>query len=125
MANVFPHAEHKHYARYIFSIWHKAFKRDEMKLMFWKTAKAYNIAYYNEAIEELEIVNLVAAVGFKGSNIKVLCRAFMKTQTKVDVIMNNIVETFNGYIINARTKYLICMLENIRTTLMQMLVLKR
>ena len=42
----------------------------------------------------------------------------MKTQTKVDVIMNNIVETFSGYIINARTKHLIYMLENIIIALM-------
>ena len=96
-----------------------------MKLMFWKAAKAYNIAYYNEAIEELEKVNPVAAAGFKGSNPKILCRAFMKTLTKADVIMNNIAKTLNGYIINARTKHKIYMLEDIRTVLMQRLVLKR
>ena len=49
----------------------------------------------------------------------------MKTHTKADVIMNNIVETFNGYIVNARTKHLIYMLKDIITTLMQRLVLKR
>ena len=50
-----------------------------MKLIFWKAAKAYNIAYYIEVIEELEKVNPIAAAGFKGSNPKILCRAFMKT----------------------------------------------
>ena len=42
----------------------------------------------------------------------------MKTHTKADVIMNNLVETFNGYIINARTKHLIYILEDIKTSLM-------
>ena len=48
-----------------------------------------------------------------------------KTHTKTDVIMNNLAETFNGYIINTRTKHLIYILENIITTLMYRLVLKR
>ena len=125
MANVFPHAEHIHCAKNILANWHKTFKGDKMKLMFWKAAKAYNIAYYNEAIEELEKFNPTTVASFKGSNPKVFYRAFMKTRTKVDVIMNNIAETFNDYIINARTKHLIYMLEDIIIALMQRLVMKR
>ena len=87
-----------------------------MKLMFWKAVKAYNIANYNEAMEELEKVNPATTVGFKGSNPKVFCKAFMKTHTKANVIMNNLTKTFNGFIINARTKLLIYMLEDIITT---------
>ena len=49
----------------------------------------------------------------------------MKIHTKVDVIMNNLAKTFYGYIINARTKHLIYMLEDIKITLMWILVLKR
>ena len=80
---------------------------------------------YNEALDEMENLNNVEAVGFRGANPKVLCRAFLKTNIKVVVIVNNLVETFNGYIINARTKHLIYMLEDIRTSLMQRLVMKR
>ena len=83
------------------------------------------MADYNEALDEMENLNHVAAVGFRGANPKVFCRAFLKTDIKVDVIVNNLTETFNGYIINARTKHLIYMLEDIRTTLMQRLVMKR
>ena len=50
-----------------------------MNLMFWKDAKPYSIADYNEAIEELEKVNPTVVVGFKGSNPKVFYRVFMKT----------------------------------------------
>ena len=96
-----------------------------MKLMFWKAAKAYNIADYNEERDELEKLNHATTIGFRGSNPKVFYRAFMKTHTTIDVIMNNLAETFNGYIINARTRHLIYMLEDIITTLMQRLVLKR
>ena len=58
------------------------------------------MADYNEALDEMKILNHVAAAGFRRANPKVFCRAFLKTNTKVDVIVNNLVETFNGYIIN-------------------------
>ena len=115
VANVLPHVEYRHYDKHIFSNWRKSFKGDEMKLMFWKATKTYNIVYYNEVMDELEKLNLAATVGFRGSNPKVLCMEFMKTHTKADVIMSNLAKTFNGYIINARTKHLIYMLEDIRT----------
>ncbi|KAL2943716.1 UDP-N-acetylglucosamine--N-acetylmuramyl-(pentapeptide) pyrophosphoryl-undecaprenol N-acetylglucosamine transferase [Bienertia sinuspersici] len=81
-------------------------------------------ADYNDALEELAKVNQAAAIAFKGYNPEVFCRAFMKTESKADVITNNMAETFNGYIINARTKHLLYMLEDIRAALMQRLVKK-
>ena len=73
----------------------------------------------------MENLNHATTIGFRGANPKVFCKAFLKTYTKADVIVNNLAETFNRYIINARTKHLIYTLEDIRTTLMQRLVMKR
>lgn len=122
---VLPKAEHRHCARHIFALWHKNFRGDEFKLLFWKASKTYNEADYNEALDEMEAVNPDAVIAFKIYNPKVFCRAFMDITTKVDVIVNNLAETFNGYIINARVKHLIYMLEDIRLALMQRLVIKR
>ena len=83
------------------------------------------MADYNEALVEMENLNHASVAGFRGVNLKVSCMAFLKTYTKAVVIVNNLVETFNVYIINVRTKHLIYMLEDIRTTLMQRLVIKR
>lgn len=55
--------------------------------------------------------------GCRSYDPKVLCRAYMKTETCVYVIMNNLAKTFNGYIIHARTKHLIYMLEDIEQSL--------
>ncbi|CAH9146031.1 unnamed protein product [Cuscuta epithymum] len=122
---VLPQAEHRHCARHIFALWHKRFRGDELKLMFWKIAKSYNMADYNQAFDELAELNNDTATAFKGYNPSCFCRAFMKTSFKCDAITNNMAETFNGYIINARTKHLIYMLEDIRAALMQRLVIKR
>lgn len=49
----------------------------------------------------------------------------MKSSSRVDVMVNNMTATFNGCIINARTKHIMSMFEDIRTTMMQILVLEK
>ncbi|CAH9088450.1 unnamed protein product [Cuscuta europaea] len=96
-----------------------------MKMLFWKAAKAYNEADLEEALEEMKRVNPAAVSSFRSLNPSCFCRAFVRINTKCDVIVSNMAETFNGYIINARAKHIIFMLEDIRGALMQRIVLKR
>ncbi|XP_021750658.1 uncharacterized protein LOC110716347 [Chenopodium quinoa] len=90
-------------------------------------AKSYSEADYRDALNKLETTNAAAAAaaGFKSYNPNVFCRAFLKTDVKADAITSNMAETFNGYIINARAKHLLYMLEDIRAALMRRLVIKR
>ncbi|KAL2939767.1 Chromodomain-helicase-DNA-binding protein 3 [Bienertia sinuspersici] len=96
-----------------------------MKLAFWKIAQSYNLADMNDAYDELEKADEAAALSFKRYNPKCFCRAYMSTSCKADVIVSNLAETFNGYIIHARNKHLADMMEDIRAQLMQRLVVKR
>lgn len=96
-----------------------------MKMQFWKIAKSYNTADYTDALEELRTSDERAHAAFLSYNPKVFCRAFMSASTKTDVITNNMAETWNGYIITARNKHLLYMLEEIRASLMKRLVEKR
>ncbi|XP_057250649.1 uncharacterized protein LOC104893349 [Beta vulgaris subsp. vulgaris] len=105
-------------------VWHLEMG-DEMKLLFWSIVKAYNEADYNDALDNLAKVSDEAAHSFKAYNPKLFCRAFMSTSTKADIVTSNLAETFNGWIINARTKHVIYMLEDIRASLMQRLVKKK
>ncbi|KAL2930621.1 Antiviral helicase SKI2 [Bienertia sinuspersici] len=125
VAKLLPEAEHRHCARHIYAHWAKSFRGDEFKQLFWRAAKAYNEADYNDALQEMEQVNSASVDAFKRYNPRLFCRAFMNTDTKVDVIVNNLAETFNGYIVSARTKHLLYMLEDIRTALMQRLAVKK
>ncbi|XP_048491511.1 uncharacterized protein LOC125492827 [Beta vulgaris subsp. vulgaris] len=99
-------AKHRHCARHIFALWHKSFK-GEFKLQFWKIAKAYNQADYNEALKALGVIIEYPANAFKVYNPKLFCRAFLDCSMRTDAITNNMAETFNAYIINARTKHLL------------------
>ncbi|XP_021764644.1 uncharacterized protein LOC110729237 isoform X2 [Chenopodium quinoa] len=66
VAKVLPKAKHRHCVRNIFMLWHKNFRGDEMNYFFGKIAKAYNLAEYNQRIEELAEINADAATAFKG-----------------------------------------------------------
>ncbi|CAH9145075.1 unnamed protein product [Cuscuta epithymum] len=97
-------------------------------MIFWKAIKAYNEADLHDALDEMEKVNPSDVVAFKACNPHVFCRACVRRNSKCDVIVSNMAETFNGYIINARAKHIIFMafmLEDIRGALMQRMVMKR
>ena len=113
-----PKAEHRHCARHIYANWNKTFKGEEMKLLFWRCAKAYNLADFEEGINEMEEVNSAAVDAFKNYGPQLFCRSFVKLEGKCDVILSNMAETFNNYIMNARSHHLIDMLEEIRSMLM-------
>ncbi|KAL2937954.1 hypothetical protein RDABS01_021403 [Bienertia sinuspersici] len=117
-AKVFPAAEHRHCARHIFAHWHKDFRGDEMRDLFWRAAKAYNQADFEDTLSDMEKVNPAAAISFRRYNPQVVCRAFLNTESKCDVVTSNMAETFNGYVIQARTKHIIYMFEEIRGKLM-------
>ena len=121
---ILPHAEHRHCVDTFLPNGTSHSKGMKTNYCFGRQPR-HNMADYNEALHEMENLKHDATARFRRANPKVFCRAFLKIETKADVIVNNLVETFKGYIINARTKHLIYMLEDIRTTLMQRLVMKR
>ncbi|GAV92128.1 hypothetical protein CFOL_v3_35509, partial [Cephalotus follicularis] len=47
------------------------------------------------------------------------CKAYFSTQPKCDIIDNNLAETFNGWILQDRTKAIVSMLEDIRVAIMK------
>ncbi|XP_021721321.1 uncharacterized protein LOC110688869 [Chenopodium quinoa] len=85
----------------------------------------YNKAGYEEALAKLNEINVEVALDFKAYNPENFCRAFLSTDIKTDAITSNIAETFNGYIINARTKHLLHMLEEIKSNLMHRMIQKK
>ena len=125
VSNILPNSEHRSCARHIYANWHKTHKGDESKMLFWNVAKAYNDTDFRIALDKLKKASPNAVDEFIIHYPRVFCRAFMNTTSKSDVIVNNMAETFNVYIVQARAKHLIYMLEDIRLALMERIVLKR
>ena len=121
----FPKAKHRHCARHIYANCNKQFKGVELKMLFWRSAKAYNQPDFYDAIKDMDEVSHEAMDAFKKADPNVFCRAYVKRDSMCDVIVSNMVETFNNYIMNARSKHLINMLEEIRSLMMKRLVTKK
>ena len=58
-------------------------------------------------------------------NVESFYKAFFNTTSKCDVVNNNLSETFNGWILDARYKPIISMLEEIKIKVMERLRVKR
>lgn len=60
-----------------------------------------------------------------GYGVESFSKAYFRTSTKCDVVDNNMAEAFNGWILEAKCKQIISMLEDIRTQVMRRLHIKR
>ncbi|XP_035846418.1 uncharacterized protein LOC118492469 [Helianthus annuus] len=124
VALVWANAEHRNCARHIYANWHKKFKGDDLKELFWRAARSYNIPDYKMAIADMKELDEEATQAFMSQNPKCFCRCYVSTEVKSDIIVNNMAETFNGYILQTRSKHIINMLEDIRVAIMSRLVTK-
>ncbi|WOK98455.1 hypothetical protein Cni_G07167 [Canna indica] len=69
-------------------------------------------------MNELQAISSRAHEDFISVGVNKLCQAYISTSCKCDDVSNNISETSNGYILTARSKPIIDMLEDIRRMLM-------
>ena len=64
----FLKAEHRHCARHIYANWNKQFKGVELKMLFWRYAKAYNQPNFYDAIKDMDEASHEAVDAFKKAN---------------------------------------------------------
>ena len=96
-----------------------------MKYAFWKAAKASTIADFNLCMDEIRSISPFSYNDLLKTNPKYWSRAYFQTMTHCDVVDNNISECFNSWILEARYKPIISMLDHIRVQCMERLHVKR
>ncbi|XP_019181995.1 PREDICTED: uncharacterized protein LOC109177148 [Ipomoea nil] len=67
----------------------------------------------------MQVLNPKAAVWVSERSPHHFCRAFFDTSTKSDMFLNNLCESFNSSILNARDKHIMTMVECLRIYLMK------
>ena len=72
----------------------------------------------------MSTVKAQAAQDFQDVGPAKFCRAYISEWLKSEVMDNNICECFNNYILRARSKPIVDMLEDIRSAIMQRIVEK-
>ncbi|XP_021990818.1 uncharacterized protein LOC110887548 [Helianthus annuus] len=95
VALIWPRAEHRNCARHIYANWHKTFKDEELKELYWKATRAYCEPKCIQALDEMRSINPDAIEALLKQDKTCFNRCYLKTHTKCDVIVNNMAETFN------------------------------
>ncbi|XP_042018886.1 uncharacterized protein LOC121766685 [Salvia splendens] len=120
-----PEVEHRMCARHVYAAWAKKWKGEERKIAFWKCARS---TFENDLKSQLREMNLLGngiLEDFMQYNVESFSKAYFRTTPKCDYVDNNMAETFNGWILDARCKPIISMLEDIRVQVMRRLYAKR
>ena len=126
VACLLPHAEHRNCARHIYANWKKkGHSNEELKVLFWKAVKCITQQEFQGIMQRMSTVKAQAAQDFQDVGLAKFCIAYISEWSKSEVIDKNICECFNNYIIRARSKPIIDMLEDIRSAILQRIVKKR
>ncbi|XP_057772531.1 uncharacterized protein LOC130992076 [Salvia miltiorrhiza] len=113
-----PNGEHRHCARHVYANWKKKFGGSKFKSLFWKCAKSNTTSQFQDKLEQLKKESTQAFEDFCTRNPRSFCKSLLSSYTKTDIIDNNICESFNSFILQARDKPILHMLEDIRKKLM-------
>ncbi|KAL6228323.1 hypothetical protein ACLB2K_002274 [Fragaria x ananassa] len=127
---VLPLAEHRFCVRHLWTNFNKKFPGKALKDQLWAIAKSTTMAYY---WKEMTLLNQMDTNAYEWltdpneptRNPKHWCRAHFNGILKCDVLLNNLCESFNAFILLARSKPVISCFEEIRVKLMKRIAVRK
>ncbi|KAL4335326.1 hypothetical protein GQ457_07G003320 [Hibiscus cannabinus] len=121
----FPGVDHRMCARHIYANWFKKWKGMNRKIQFWNCVRATFVEDFDLQIQGLEALGPTSSNDLFATPVQHWSKAYFKGTSKCDVVDNNMAEAFNGWIVEARAKPIISMLEQIRIMVMSRMTVKR
>ena len=119
LAEVLPNCEHRYCVQHMYRNFKKKHPGLPLKDRLWNIANSTTEELYNKAMAELKDFDNEAYQWVKNAPApRHWCKAFFPTHTKSDMLVNNLCESFNAHILEARDQPIITMLEMIREYLM-------
>ncbi|KAJ1703111.1 hypothetical protein LUZ63_002890 [Rhynchospora breviuscula] len=123
---LFPAAEHRFCVRHMYDNFSNAGHKGKLlKDQLWSAAIATYVAGHEKCMMELQVLSKAAFEWLKRKPPTEWTKSHFPTNSKCGMLLNNLCECFNKYILDARDKPIITMLEFIRTKLMRRLQVKR
>ncbi|XP_077222088.1 uncharacterized protein LOC143855924 [Tasmannia lanceolata] len=95
------------------------FKGKILKEKMWAAASASTSIEFQQRMAEMEKLDKDAHAYLKKINPTLWSRSAFSTQSKCSLLVNNLSETFNGFILPSRDKPILTMVETIRRLLMR------
>lgn len=119
VARVFPDCEHRYCKRHLLANMATAGYRGEKYKSFVDSAVyAYTEYDYNRAMDALKAFNAKAWKWLNYLGKEHFSRHAFSSRSRIDLVVNNLSEVFNNYIIEFRDKPIVTMLDKIRQKLM-------
>jgi len=109
-----PEAEHRQCCRHIYENWRKCGKDLRLQRFFWFIARSYTPGMFNYNLDELKNYDPGAHASLIKTKPETWSRAFFKIGSYCNDNLNNLCESFNKTIREARKKPLLDMSEEIR-----------
>ncbi|XP_071905845.1 uncharacterized protein [Coffea arabica] len=120
LSEVLPNSEHRYCVQHMYQNFKKKHPGKALKGMLWAIARSSTIEMYTKAAEDLKKYDNEACKWVeKAPHPMHWCKAYFSPHTKCDMIVNNLCESFNSHILEARDKPIISCLENIRELMME------
>ena len=118
-------AEHRWCVRHLYANLKLEHKGKALKDALCNCAIATTKSAFDKEMKELERIDKDAIKWVKKRDPKHWSKHAFSTKAKSDMLLNNIAETFNSFILEARDKPILTMLEMIRRLLMKRYVAKK
>lgn len=118
VAQLLPKVEHMLCSRHFYGNLRKHFNDAELRSLFWAIAKSYDVKKYEQRMMMLSSKSRIAHDILLTFDLSRWCRAFFSSETTCEDPTNNICETFNGWIKDARCLPVISMCEAISAKIM-------
>jgi len=108
---VFPESEHRFCVRHLYSNFQQHFKGENLKNQLWSCARSSSVPQWNRNMDKMRTLDKKAYEWLEKMPPQTWTRAFFSTFPKCDVLLNNMCEVFNKYILEAREMPILSMLE--------------
>ncbi|XP_024156583.1 uncharacterized protein LOC112164579 [Rosa chinensis] len=118
---VVPLAKIRFCVRHMWTNFTKLFPGKVLKDQMWKCAKSTTLPYLAKEMEEMKALDNEAYkwMTHKDRLPQHWCRAHFETWSKCDIMINNLCESLNSFIFDARAKPPVIMFEEMRVKLMK------
>ena len=118
--NTFPNAEHRFCVKHLHSNWSTAgFRGWALRRALWGAAKATTLAQFNDKMRAITELDEDAARWLFEKPVREWSRSHFGTHSKCDILLNNLCETLNAKILDAREQSILSLFETLRLFMME------
>ncbi|XP_061370246.1 uncharacterized protein LOC133312964 [Gastrolobium bilobum] len=117
--------EHRFCVRHLYSNFKLQYKGKSLKDELWNVARSTTIHEFEKHMRNIKTLDSSAEKWLRDIEASSWSRHAFNPRTRCDILQNNIAETFNSFILEARDKPILTMCETIRRMLMKRFIAKK